>query len=189
MMPSTYFSNPLTFLIDTLFGLYMGIVALRLIMQWAQWEYHNQFVQLIIKATQVPVKFLRQFVPAMGRWDSATIVLLLSLALIKTLLISSLQAGMVNPILLLRLVVADIFSLFITLFSASIIIQVILSWVVPHNQHNPLTPLLSRMNSPLLRPIRQRLPDMGGFDLSPLVVLLALQVLSMLVLPLLIAHI
>lgn len=189
MMPSTYFSNPLTFLIDTLFGLYMGIVALRLIMQWAQWEYHNQFVQLIIKATQVPVKFFRQFIPSLGRWDSATIVLLLSLALIKTLLIASLHTGMINPILLLRLVAADIFSLFITLFSASIIIQVILSWVAPHNQHNSLTPLLSRMNSPLLRPVRRWLPDMGGFDLSPLVVLLALHLLSLLVLPLLVGHI
>ncbi len=166
----------------------MGIVALRLIMQWAQWEYHNQLVQIIIKATQVPVKFLRQFIPPLGRWDSATIILLISLALIKILLIISLQHGIIHPVLILRLVLADIFSLFITLFSASIIIQVILSWIAPHNQHNPLTPLLSRMTNPLLRPVRQRLPDMGGFDLSPLVVLLALQVLSMLVLPLLVGH-
>lgn len=188
-MPSTYFSSPLIFLIDTLFGLYMGIIALRIIMQWAQWEYHNQLVQFIIKASQAPVKFLRQFIPPMGRWDSATIVLLFALALIKLLLIMSLQTGILNPILILRLVVADIFSLFITLFSASIIIQAVLSWVSPHNQHNPLTPLLNRMNNPLLRPVRQRLPDMGGFDLSPLVVLLALQVLSMLILPLLVGHI
>jgi len=187
-MPSTYFSNPLTFLIDTLFGLYMGIVALRLIMQWAQWEHHNQLVQFIIKATQVPVKFLRQFIPPLGRWDSATIVLLIALALIKALLLISFQYGLIHPVFLLRFILADIFSLFITLFSASIIIQAILSWISPHNQHNPLTPLLSRMNDPLLRPVRRRLPDMGGFDLSPLVVLLALQVLAMLVLPLLVGH-
>lgn len=188
-MPSTYFSSPLIFLIDTLFGLYMGIVALRIIMQWAQWEYHNPLVQFIIKATQIPVKFLRQFIPPMGRWDSATIVLLFSLALIKILLITSIQVGIPQPFLLLRFIVADVFSLFITLFSASIIIQVVISWISPHNQYNPLTPLLSRMNTPLLRPVRQWLPDMGGFDLSPLVVLLALQVLSMLVLPLLVGHI
>jgi len=187
-MPSAYLSSPLIFLIDTLFGIYMGIVALRLIMQWAQWDYHNQLVQLIIKATQVPVKFLRQFIPPFGRWDSATIILLFSLSLIKILLIMSLQVGIIDPISLIRLILADVFSLFITLFSASIIIQVILSWIAPHTQQNPLTPLLSRMNNPLIRPVRQRLPDMGGLDLSPLVVLLALQVLSMLVLPLLIGH-
>lgn len=189
-MPSTYFSNPLTFLIDTLIGLYMGIVALRIIMQWAQWEYHNQLVQLIIKATQVPIKFLRQFIPSIGRWDTATVVFLFLLALLKILLIYSLNVGLIfHPIMLLRLTLADIFSLFITLFSASIIIQVILSWVAPHTQHNPLTPLLSSMNAPLLNPVRRLLPNMGGLDLSPLVVLLGLQVVSMLVLPILLGHI
>lgn len=189
-MSSTYLSNPIIFLIDTLFGLYMAIVALRIIMQWAQWEYHNPLVQLIIKATQVPVKFLRQFIPAIGRWDIATIVLLVSLALLKTVLISLIGTGVItDPIMLFSSTLADIFSLFITLFSASILIQVILSWIAPHTRDNPLTPLISRMNTPLLHPVRQRMPDMGGLDLSPLVVLLALQVLSMLVLPLLIGHV
>jgi YggT family protein len=187
-MPSDYFSNPLSFLIDTLLSIYMGIVALRIIMQWAQWDYHNQLVQLIIKATQIPVKFLRKFIPAIGRWDTATIVLLFALALLKIILISSINIGFIPDIFILaRLILADIFSLFITLFSASIIIQVILSWIAP-NQYNPITPLISRMNAPLLHPVRRWLPDMGGLDLSPLVVLLGLQVLSMLVLPLLVGH-
>ncbi len=187
-MPSTYFSNPLIFLIDTLFSIYIGIVALRIIMQWAQWDYHNQLVQLIIKATQIPVKFLRKFIPAIGRWDTATIVLLFALSILKIILIYSISFGFITNIFILtRLVLADIFSLFITLFSASIIIQVILSWIAP-NQYNPITPLISRMNTPLLHPVRRWLPDMGGLDLSPLVVLIGLQVLSMLVLPLLVGH-
>ena len=52
-MPSGYFSNPIIFLIDVLFGLYMAIVALRIIMQWAKWEYHNPLVQLIVQATGI----------------------------------------------------------------------------------------------------------------------------------------
>ncbi|PTB82559.1 YggT family protein, partial [Methylophaga nitratireducenticrescens] len=40
-------------------------------------------------------------------------------------------------------------------------------------------------NAPLLDPVRKRMPLMGGIDLSPLVVILGLQVLSMLVMPLL----
>jgi YggT family protein len=185
MMPSGYFSQPILFLIEVLFGLYMGIVALRIIMQWARWEYHNPLVQLIIRATQIPVKFLRRFIPPFGRWDTATVVLLLALAILKLLLMALLLPNLLNVVIILRLAMADIFSLFITLFSASIIIQVILSWIQPHNSDNPITPLISRMNSPLLRPIRQRLPAMGGLDLSPLIALLGLQLLSMLVLPLL----
>ncbi len=187
-MPNGYFTQPILFLVEVLFGIYMGVVALRIIMQWAQWEYHNPLVQLIIKVTQVPVKFLRQFIPAWGKWDSATIVLLVVLALIKIILVSLISAYSLMPITLIQLTLAEIFSLFITLFSASIIIQVILSWIQPHNSYNPITPLISRMNSPLLRPIRRILPDMGGLDLSPLVALLGLQLLSMLILPLLTAQ-
>lgn len=184
-MPSGYFSTPLLFLIEILFGLYIGIIALRLIMQWAQWEYHNPLVKIIIRATQIPVKFLRQYIPSFGRWDSATIVFLIVLSCIKILLISSLQSIPLTFSLLSRWLLADIFSLFITLFTASIIIQVILSWISPHDNHNPVSPLVNRMNTPLLRPIKRWLPTLEGLDLSPLVALLGLQLLSMLVLPLL----
>ena len=187
-MPSTYLSTPLVFLIDILFGLYIGIIALRLIMQWAQWEYHNPLVQLIIKATQVPVKFLRKYIPPLGRWDSATIVLLIVLTLIKIVLLGLIQSIPLTPLISIRLVLGDIFSLFITLFSASILIQVILSWIAPHNGDNPIMPLISRMNNPILRPIKRLLPSMGGLDLSPMVAILGLQVISMLVMPLLTGH-
>lgn len=187
-MPESYFSTPMVFLIDTLFSLYIAVVALRLIMQWAQWEYHNPLVQVIIRVTQLPVKFLRRFIPPFGLWDTATIILLVMLSLIKLLLISFLQTSSLSPALLLGWLLADIFSLFITLFSASLIIQVVLSWITPPNSYNPVSPLVSSMNRPLLRPIRRLLPPMGGLDLSPLFALLSLQVLAMLVVPLLIGH-
>ncbi len=187
-MPNDYLSTPLIFLVETVFGLYIGIIALRLIMQWAQWEYHNPLVQFIIKTTQVPVKFLRGFIPSLGGIDTATVVFLFLATFIKIGLIALLQSVPFSAGLLIRLVLADIFSLFITLFTVSIIIQAILSWIGPQNNHNPVTPLISRMNAPLLRPVRSRLPLMGGIDLSPLVVILGLQLLSMLVLPLLVGR-
>jgi len=157
-------------------------------MQWAHWEYSNPLVQLIIRATQLPVKFLRKFIPPLGRWDSATILLLVILTFIKLLLIGFLQSVPLNFVIVFRWMLADILSLFITLFSASIIIQVILSWVAPHNSYNPITPLISRMNAPLLNPIKRLLPPMGGLDLSPLVAIIGLQILAMLTLPLLMAQ-
>ena len=184
-MPSGYFSNPTIFLIEILFGLYMAIVALRIIMQWAKWEYHNPLVKFILRATQMPVKFLRRFIPAVGRWDSATIVLLLALAAVKLLLLSLFQTSPPQPVTLFFLTLAEIFSLFITLFTVSIIVEVILSWVSPPGSDNPITPLISRMNAPLLNPIRRNLPQLSGIDFSPFIVLLGLQVFSMLVMPLL----
>ncbi len=184
-MTNSYFANPLIFVIETLFYLYMVVVALRLVMQWANWEYHNPLVQFIIKATQAPVKFLRQFIPAIGRWDTATIVLLIVVTLLKLLIVGLIVGALPAGLMWIRLLAADLFSLFISIFTVSIIIEVILSWVTPMGSYNPVAPLVQRMNAPLLRPVRNLIPSLGGIDLSPLFVLLGLQVLSMLVMPLL----
>ncbi len=182
-MIDSYWLQPLLFLIQVIFGFYMGVVALRIIMQWAQWDYYHPLVQFIIRLTQHPVKSLRQFIPPIGRWDTATFVLLFLLAILKFILIGLLLPELLHPVILLRLALAALFSLFITLFSASILIQAVLSWIQPHG--NTLAPLLYRMNNPLLRPIRRIIPDLGGLDLSPLIALIGLQLLSMLILPLL----
>lgn len=69
-----------------------------------------------------------------------------------------------------------------------IIIQAILSWLVAFNVINTRSGFMSdflraldRMTQPVYRPIRKILPDFGGIDFSPLVVLLLLQALRMLV--------
>ena len=186
-MPSNYLSNPLIFLIDILFSIYITIIALRLIMQWAQWEHSHPLVQLIIKTTQVPVKLLRRFFPSFGKWDSATIILLLFLTFIKLSLISSLQDSSNYQGFFFGWLIADVFALFISLFTFSILIEVFLSWIVPPHTQNHITPLVRSMNEPLLRPVRQMLPVMNGLDLSPLIVVLGLQVLSMLIIPILLA--
>jgi YggT family protein len=53
----------------------------------------------------------------------------------------------------------------------------VLSWV---QNDSPLADIIERLCAPLLRPIRRVIPLVGGIDLSPLVLLVLLQVLSML---------
>ena len=69
-----------------------------------------------------------------------------------------------------------------------IIIQAILSWLVAFNVINTssnfvrtLLTALDRLTAPLYRPIRRILPDFGGIDLSPIVLILAIQVVRKLV--------
>lgn len=69
-----------------------------------------------------------------------------------------------------------------------IIIHVVLSWLVSFNVLNlhqrfvwQVWQGLNRLTEPLYRPIRRVLPDMGGIDLSPLVVLFGLFALQVIV--------
>jgi len=66
-----------------------------------------------------------------------------------------------------------------------IIVQAILSWLIAFNVVNMSSPfvrsvatVLDRLTGPLYRPIRRFLPDFGGIDFSPLVVLLLIMVLQ-----------
>jgi len=71
-----------------------------------------------------------------------------------------------------------------------IIIQAILSWLVAFNvvnTHNDfvrqLLYALDRMTEPMYRPIRRVLPDFGGLDFAPIVVLILLYIVQSVVLP------
>lgn len=71
-----------------------------------------------------------------------------------------------------------------------IVVQAVLSWLIAFNVINTYNPTvrqiwlaLERMTEPLYRPIRRIMPDFGALDLSPMVVLLLLYILSNIVLP------
>ncbi len=65
-----------------------------------------------------------------------------------------------------------------------IIGQVIISWLVAFNVINTqsnfvrtLLDALDRLTAPLYRPIRKVMPDFGGIDFSPIVLIIAIQIL------------
>ena len=65
----------------------------------------------------------------------------------------------------------------IDLYSVVVLVAVILSWV-PLAPRNPLVTVTRALTEPVLAPIRNALPPMGGLDLSPMVLLIALQILK-----------
>ena len=83
------------------------------------------------------------------------------------------------------LVLIELIFLVLWVLTWIIIIQAVLSWLVAFNvvnTHNDfvrgLLAGLDRITEPLYRPIRRILPDFGGIDFSPLVVLLLIQALK-----------
>jgi YggT family protein len=82
----------------------------------------------------------------------------------------------------------DIVLFLLRILSIVVIVQVICSWLVAFNVINLHQPFvrgvytaMDRITEPLYRPIRKILPDFGGLDFSPIILLLLIQVVSMLV--------
>jgi YggT family protein len=63
-------------------------------------------------------------------------------------------------------------------FKWLIIIRAVTSWFVSPHSSNPAFDLLRRVTDPILRPISQMVPLMGGIDLSPIVAFFAIVVLQ-----------
>ena len=81
--------------------------------------------------------------------------------------------------------IVDILRILLNVVWWIIIVQAIMSWLIAFNvinTHNEfvrqLWGTLDRMTEPLYRPIRKILPDFGGLDLSPLVVLVGLAIID-----------
>lgn len=72
------------------------------------------------------------------------------------------------------LAVAKIIDIVLTAYTWIIIAQAILSWVRP-DPSSPVVRFLYAVTEPVLRPLRRRIPlILGGIDLSPLIVILAI---------------
>ena len=177
-----YLTNPLAFLVDTLFSLYIMAVMLRFLLQWSRADFYNPLVQFLVRVTQPALQPLRRLIPSWGGVDIAAIVLMVILQMIAISLLMTI-AGVTPRIdyLLLR-TPAELISLLLNVYLIAIVMRAILSWVSP-TDYNPATTVLLSLTEPVIRPFRAILPDMGGIDLSPLAAILALQVVKMLVLP------
>ncbi|PSQ92989.1 MAG: YggT family protein [Proteobacteria bacterium SW_6_67_9] len=190
-MGSDYGMDALRFLIGILVDLYTLVVILRFLLQAVNAHYFNPVAQFVVQATRPVLAPLRRVIPPLGRWDFAAVVVALALMALKMALfrllgitdvvIGGYAVGIAHVWLgsLAWLAVVDLITLVINVWFFAVLILAILSWIAPSGS-NPLAEVLERITDPLLRPVRRVMPLIGGIDLSPLAVLIGLQVLKML---------
>jgi YggT family protein len=181
-MGSTYMTDPIIFLIDTLFSLYILAVLLRFLLQWCGAEYYNPISQFLVKATHPPLKILRRFVPSIGKIDTSALVLVLALQMLADFSILLLKGVTISIGALTILSITQLISLLINVFVFAVFARAILSWLNP-GTFSAAASILATLTEPLLDICRKVIPDMGGIDLSPLVALLLLQLAKMVILP------
>ena len=175
-------SNGLQFLINTLFTLYLFVLLVRVLLPAVRADYHNPFSQFIVKLTEPLIAPLQKILPHTDRFDTAAVMLLLLFAWIKIWLIFGvLLNAHVFWLGSFLLAIAQLLEMLVQFYFFSILIQAIMSWVQP-NSYNPFSTILFQLNEPLLAPARRYIPPIAGLDLSPLAVIIILQIISIVIL-------
>ena len=181
-MGSNYMSDPIIFLIDSLFSLYILAVLLRFLLQWCGGDFYNPISQFLVKITHPPLKILRRFVPSIGKIDTSALILMLALQMLADFSILLLKGVTINIGALTILSTTQLISLLINILVFAVFARALLSWI-NQGSFNAAASILATLTEPLLDMCRKVIPGMGGIDLSPLAALLLLQLAKMVILP------
>lgn len=174
----------LVFLIDTLLGLLSLALLLRFYFQLLRVPYYNSVSQFLISVTDFIVRPARRFIPGWAGMDLSTLMLAW---LLDSIIVTSVyvvqgydfDANIIFSLGVMGLLgIVSIVKTTLYIILVAIIMQAVLSWV---NPNSPLAPLLDSFTRPFLNVFRRRIAPIANVDLSPLFVLIVIQVLLMIV--------
>ena len=165
-------------LLEVIARLLAGMGLLRLYMQFQRIPMSarsgNPMGNFIFATTDWLVLPLRKVLPAIGRLDTASLVGAYLIELVRFLLLWLLVGMAGSPIPILIYTLFAVAQMCIYGLTIMVIVYAVLSWV---QSDSPIGDLLQRLVMPVLIPIRCVLPLIGGVDLSPLVLLVLVQIL------------
>jgi YggT family protein len=164
-------------LLETIGALLGVTLLLRAYMNWVGMPNRNPLAQFAIALTDWLVRPLRRVIPPAGRWDTASLVAaylvaVLMMALTFLLIGASVSTWPLGSLLMTALLQVLRWCLYMVFFLT--LVHVVFSWV---NPYAPVAPAVAMLVRPFLAPFQRILPPIGGFDLSPLVLLVVVNIL------------
>lgn len=170
------FSQAGIHLVETLGGLYMFIVLLRFLLQLSGANFYNPISQFLVKATQIPTKPIRVVLPTYKSFDAASLLLAI---LVKAITLSISGPAFNGAFILVGSVFGTI-SIILEIYFYALLAVIIISWVAPHSSH-PAVSLLQQLMEPVMAPFQKIIPPMGGIDLSPIFLILVINLIRIFV--------
>jgi YggT family protein len=169
----------LLYVLETIFSLFALAVLTRFYAQAFRAPFRNPVANFVVALTDFVVKPLRKVIPGafgldlaslVAAWLTQVLLLIAVYALVSAAVLA--LPGFWPAIALLSLV--KVIKLSIYLLMGVVFILAILSWV---NPYHPIRPFFEALARPFLRPFQRVIPLVGGVDLSPLALLIVLQVI------------
>ena len=175
-------NQAIAFVLDALFNLFILVALVRFWMQAFRAPWRNPLAQFTMALTDWAVKPLRRVIPGVFNLDWSSLVVAWGFEFLLQVLLVLLAGGSLadNPAIfsvILFLSFVKLVRLSVYIFMGAIIIQAVLSWV---NPYHPVTPFFNALATPFLKPFQKAVPPIGGVDITPVLVLICLQLLLML---------
>ena len=174
------FSDALHFVINIVFSLFGIALIIRAWIYAIRLHPFNPYSQAVLRITDWLVQPLRRLVGPGNRVDWPTLLACWLTALVLLFVTWTIFSGQLPPLqAILPALLAAVLTMLKWTFNVILwmtLIQAVLSWV---NPLAPVMPVLHTLTAPLLDPIRRILPNLGGLDLSPLVLLVIAQLAMM----------
>lgn len=164
-------------LLETVGALLGVTLLLRAYMNWVGMPSRNPLAQFAIALTDWAVRPLRRVIPAAGRWDTASLVaaylVAVAMMALTFLLIGAEPSSWPLPSLFFSALLQVLrWCLYMVFFLT--LVHVVLSWV---NPFAPVAPAVAMLVRPFLAPFQRILPLIGGIDLSPVLLLIVVNIL------------
>jgi YggT family protein len=174
------FGDIARFLLNTVFTLFGAALLLRAWLQVVRMPPYNPVSNAVLQVTNWIVLPLRHILPSTRKIDWASLVAALLAAIVYVVLMVVLTGA--DPLTLLpTLLIVAVLTLIkwaLNLIIWMTILMALLSWL---NPRSPAMPILYQLTAPFLNPLRRVVPQLGGIDLSPILLFVIVQVLLMVV--------
>jgi YggT family protein len=166
------------FVLDTVCGFLTLALLVRFALQWVRAPFRNPLGQFIVAVTDWMVRPVRRLVPGLFGLDLASLLLAWLWQVIYQGIALGLSGALFAvapaPVLVVALLAAlEVVKIGLYLVMGAVLVSAVFSWV---NPYAPLAEVFNTLTRPLLRPFRRFIPPIGGVDLSPLALLLVLQI-------------
>ena len=165
-------------IVQPLVSLAMLLIALRFLAQLCGVSGYNPISMALRRITNVVVLPLSRLLPSGNRFSPGA---LLALILMQMAFIA-LMLGLVGQLDAFNVLQAVIWSalgaagLLISIIFYSVIAMIVVSFLAPQSSH-PAVEFVWELTEPVMAPLRQVLPPMGGLDFSPIILFIALNVI------------
>jgi YggT family protein len=169
-------SNLVFYVLNTVVAVLVALISLRFLLQLTQANFYNPICQGIQRFT---APFLAPFraLPVVGPVNTGVLAAAIVVQALGAGVIFVSLGGLPGVIQLIVWSILSVFGLMLSLVFYALLGMIILSWLAPQASH-PGAELVNQLTEPFLAPFRRIVPDLGGLDLSPILLFVVINIIE-----------